>query len=133
MPFRMAHLGRDAYYDRNMNALVQQWTGTVGAHASTIRWTYTCPPERRAMVTLVFLRNFGSIQTDGKRTQVWVQLNGNAVVFLVHTSTTELETTQTWTAIFYLNAGDVLQGKSFSDDTIDHYLEIATCLIEFDE
>jgi hypothetical protein len=41
---------RAAYYDRNATTVSGNYIATVGPHASTVRFTYTCPSGRKAYI-----------------------------------------------------------------------------------
>ena len=46
-------ISRPAWYDRNPKSICVGFSGALAPHSTTIRWTYTCPAGKRAMIELL--------------------------------------------------------------------------------
>jgi len=130
-------LARKAPYDRNMDAINNFYTASLAAHAWTVRWSYTVPANHLYENGLAFSTIVTAIATAGDAVSTDVRTNiggaGMRTIFnLWHFSTVDAATCLTITASFCLKAGDAMEGRTYSNDTVNHAIAVGTIGMEFD-
>jgi len=130
-------LARKAPYDRNMDVINTNYTAILGAHAWTVRWTYTVPANHKFENGLLAATVLTAIATAGAYFGITIDVSvgGGAyasVYQMFHYLTTAPATALTVTALFALNAGDAIQARTTSNDTVSHAVVVGHVGMEFD-
>lgn len=121
-----------AFYDRNPLVKNNIWVSSVAAHASTVRWSYTVPTDRKAYVSLAHGKinaTFGA----GKKASIGVTLNGdNLFLYGVDDVIAGAFNSDSRFLGLYSLEGDVWEGNTFHNDGAAHAMKIGLVCLEFD-
>jgi hypothetical protein len=118
-------IGRPAWYDRNPSQVLLWWTvNNQAPHAETVRWTYTVPSGKKAMLeALDGLICIITAATTAGRRSIYVKLTrpsvGSAFIFNLQILTNNVGDVQTkglGTSLLML-AGDILEGYTSDGST----------------
>ena len=123
-------------WDRNPVSATQSYSGaTVAPHSSTVRWTYTVPTGRKALVSAfhISVRRAAAATTASTAT-AFLMLNGTNVFHVTLVNNT-VDATQRLelSAALYLTAGDELRAVTLDSSTggyIDY--NVVAVVTEFD-
>jgi len=131
-------MARLAVYDRNPLTIINNYSGSVAAHAWTTRWTYTVPANRTLFHSMLFNYISVVIGTAGKtaRCTFEVSTDGGSTyqsyTYLIQDSATIAYLYETITSQFYLNEGEILRCRTFHDDSVNHGFQNSAATTEFD-
>jgi len=130
-------MARKAYYDRNMNMVVSAYAASVAAHAWTVRWTYTVPADHSAMHAFGRMRGAVAIATATKlcgfNLEMYDGSSWGTVASLFHYDNSGTESILHIALPIALAAAEAVRGSTYSNDTVNHTLDIGSYQTEFDE
>jgi len=129
-------MARKAYYDRNATSVVKHYAASLGSHAFTVRWTYTVPENKIAIHEIIHEWFSTSVATATKTVQTihqvyyvdaWFGISNPVFVYGAGYTLSN-----TITATFTLVYGQAIRGQTYSNDTVNHGIALASILTEFD-
>jgi len=71
-PFEIPSFARPAWYDRDSVSRAAEYENTLGPHAATIRLSYICPEDRKAMIESIFM---GNLRITAAVTAAWMGIS----------------------------------------------------------
>jgi len=123
------------FIDRNPKEIHEKWGGTVSNHASTERFNYTVPTNRKAFIATVGAK-INKAFTATKKGSCTLTLNSDVDAIYLYGQDSDTATefnAETIVLQFYVLAGTYLKGFTFhNDDVIDHPMAIFLLAFEFD-
>jgi hypothetical protein len=118
-------------YDRGLSKIVNSYSASLAAHAITMRYTYTVPANRLALLEVVY---FYSDQPDvGKMSRVLVQINGITAIQIYAENGNTLISSRilNWSGAIWLPTGAVVTLLTFSSALVNLTLQGMTTISEF--
>lgn len=131
-------MARKAFYDRNAISNLNAYkTSGIGAHAETVRWSYTVPANKKCNHTMFSSYVTVAIATAGRflRLRYGLTPSGGSIYIIdvmIFLSATLPTAAQVDTASFTMVEGDKLDGRTFHDDTVNHAINVVSLSTEYD-
>lgn len=118
-------------YDRGLVKVVNAYAAVLAAHAFTIRYTYTVPGARRALLEAVHLR--ASAPDTAHVVWLWVYVNSVVCVVLSvdPLSVMCMDKSINWSGGVWLTAGDTVIVATSSNSGTDVVFDACTIISEF--
>lgn len=118
-------------YDRGLTKVVNSYGATLAAHGMTIRYTYTVPANRIALLETVFLRC--TPPDAGHVGVVIIEVNGVVIVNLAvdPLSTTFPQYTLNWSGAVWLPTGSIVRVLTYSNSGGNVSINADTVFSEF--